>query len=194
MARANPQRRKRMIQDRMLIELAPWSEVLGAHRWARLLLHQARRQQADADRDHGSGGLMTWQSDPATAKQLEFLAKLGATEMPKSKGDASRLIDNVLGKKHREPHPQIAQTLERQRDRMRQRSERNGNSRVKTTSPRSSEFIGARMKPSHPPPSAAALALSPNVLTVEIVTLSAHFGKLVEDHCELLVNRLEGVA
>jgi hypothetical protein len=44
---------------------------------------------------------MTWQTDPITDKQIAFLQRLGAFDMPRTKGEASRLIDNILRKPKR---------------------------------------------------------------------------------------------
>lgn len=59
---------------------------------------------------------MRWRSDPVTQAQVKFLAKLGATEMPKTKGDASRLIDNILRTKHGKTHKNPALKLYRPND------------------------------------------------------------------------------
>jgi hypothetical protein len=48
---------------------------------------------------------MTWESDPLTSKQRDFLVKLGVADMPKTKGEGSRLIDNLLRGKHGKQKP-----------------------------------------------------------------------------------------
>jgi hypothetical protein len=47
---------------------------------------------------------VTWQTDPLSQKQREFLTKLGVVEMPRTKGEGSRLIDNILRTKHGNQH------------------------------------------------------------------------------------------
>jgi hypothetical protein len=52
--------------------------------------------------------MKTWHSDPVTEAQLRFLEKLGSAIKPKTKGEASELIDRLLGgKNHKSRNPTL---------------------------------------------------------------------------------------